>query len=174
LKAAAQHRVLHAVFDRLVAEADGLTARRAGRGGGDDPAGDAEHLRNVHRRRMDHGLEVIDGADGAKLGLGSAEKCFIDLPLDGGAAVGGAEGHAQAAGGYKFRRKAGLIENLFGHLTGVIRHGTHGLTIGWTLRPFMARFSIALLAGLQPLVEITLNIHPDPACNRSISRSIRM
>ena len=78
---------------------------------------------------MDHGLEVIDGADGAKFGLGTAEKGFVDLPLDRGAAVGGAEGHAQASGGHKFRRQAGLIENLLGHLTGVIRHGPHGLAV---------------------------------------------
>ena len=65
-----------------------------------------------------------------EFGLGAAEKGLVDLPLDRGAAVGGAEGHAQAAGGHEFRRQAGLFEDLLGHLTGVIGHGPHGLAVG--------------------------------------------
>ena len=76
---------------------------------------------------MNHGFEVIDGADCRKFGALSTEKGFIDLPLDGGAAVGGAEGHTQTAGGYKFGRQAGLFEDLFGYLAGVICNGAHGL-----------------------------------------------
>ena len=129
IRSAAQHRVLHAELDRLIAEADRLTARRAGRRGGDHPAGDAEHLRDVHRRRMDHGFQVIDGSDGAELGRGIAEENLVDFPLNGRAAVRGAEGDAQSAGGHKFRRQPRLIENLLRHLTGVIRDGAHGLAV---------------------------------------------
>ena len=60
---AAEHGILHAEFDRLIAEADGLAAGRAGRGRRDDPAGDAEHLGDIHGRGVHHGFQIINGAD---------------------------------------------------------------------------------------------------------------
>src|SRR3989339_156258 len=127
---AAQHRVLHAVLHRLVAVTDGLAARRAGRAGGDHPAGDAEHPGDVHRRRVDHGLEIIDGADGGELRPRPAEEGLVDLALDRRAAVGGTEGAAGAAGCHESRCEARRFEDLFGHLTGVIGHRPHGLSVG--------------------------------------------
>ena len=93
--AAAEHGVLHAVLDHLVAEADGLTAGGAGGGGGDHPAGDAEHPGDVDGGGVDHGAEIIDRADGGKFRFQVLEKGLVDLALHRGAAVGGTKGHPE-------------------------------------------------------------------------------
>jgi hypothetical protein len=71
---AADHGVLHAVFDHFVAETDGLAAGGAGRGGGDHAAGNAEHLGDVDRGGVHHGLEVVHGTDGSEPASGITEK----------------------------------------------------------------------------------------------------
>ena len=52
--AAAEHGVLHAELDGLIAVAYGLTARGAGRSRRYDAAGNAEHLRDIDGRCVHH------------------------------------------------------------------------------------------------------------------------
>ena len=85
---------------------------------------DAEHLRDVDRRGMDHGFQVIDGADGSHVARRCRRKGLVYLALYRGAAVGRTEGDAQAAEVIK-SWSIPELSSFLRYLAGVIGHGPH-------------------------------------------------
>ena len=58
------------------------------------------------------------------------KKGLVDIPLDGRAAMGGSEGHAETPGGDELFGKTGGRQYILCHLAGIIRHRSHGLPLG--------------------------------------------
>jgi len=85
-----------------------------------------------------HGFQIVNRAD-ALIGclVFCFKKNFINIPLDGGRAVNGAERYTQLAGGYKILRQARLLKDFLGDLAGVIGDRPHCLAV----RPFEIVFN---------------------------------
>jgi hypothetical protein len=78
---------------------------------------------------MNHGFQIIDGANGRKLSSGRAEKSPVYVPLHGGAAVGRTKGNTQPAGCDKGLIQTGALKHFLRHLASIIGDGSHGLPI---------------------------------------------